>query len=93
VSFALAGLAGGLLVANQSLSLDLGQSYLLLAFCAVIVGGLGSIIGAFLASLVFGLAESLNSVLLPTLPGVGAYVLLIVLVLLRPQGMFPELSQ
>jgi branched-subunit amino acid ABC-type transport system permease component len=92
-SFALAGLAGGLLVANQSLSLDLGHSYLLLAFCAVIVGGLGSIRGAFIAAIIFGLAESLNSVLLPTMPGIGSYALLIVLVLVRPQGIDPELSQ
>lgn len=93
LSFALAGLAGGLLVANQSLSLDLGHSYLLLAFCAVIVGGLGSIRGAFIASIVFGLAESLNSVVLPTMPGIGSYALLITLVLIRPQGIYPELSQ
>lgn len=93
VAFALAGLAGGLLVANQALSLDLGHSYLLLAFCAVIVGGLGSIRGAFLASILFGLAESLNSVLLPGLPGIATYSLLIVLVLIRPQGLYPELSQ
>jgi branched-chain amino acid transport system permease protein len=93
LSFALAGIAGGLLVANQSLSLDLGHSYLLLAFCAVIVGGLGSIRGAFVASIIFGLAESLNSVVLPTMPGIGSYALLILLVLLRPQGIDPELSQ
>jgi branched-chain amino acid transport system permease protein len=93
ISFALAGLAGGLLVANQSLSLDLGHSYLLLAFCAVIVGGLGSIRGAFIAAIVFGLAESLNSVVLPTMPGIGSYALLIVLVLIRPQGIYPELAQ
>lgn len=92
-SFALAGLAGGLLVPNQALSLDLGHSYLLLAFCAVIVGGLGSIRGAFIASIVFGLAESLNSVLLPSMPGIGSYSLLILLVLIRPQGIYPELSQ
>lgn len=93
LSFALAGLAGGLLVANQSLSLDLGQSYLLLAFSTVIVGGLGSIRGAFIAALIFGLAESLNSVVFPTMPGIGSYVLLIVLVLIRPQGIYPELSR
>lgn len=92
-SFALAGLAGGLLVANQSLSLDLGHSFLLPAFCTVIVGGLGSIRGAFIASIIFGLAESLNSVLLPSMPGIGIYALLIALVLIRPQGIFPELSR
>ncbi|WP_216665433.1 branched-chain amino acid ABC transporter permease [Pseudoruegeria sp. HB172150] len=93
ISFALAGLAGGLLVANQSLSLDLGHSYLLLAFCAVIVGGLGSVKGAFFAAILFGLADSLNYILLPTMPGVAVYALLIVLVLIRPQGFYPELSQ
>lgn len=93
VAFALGGLAGGLLVANQALSLDLGHSYLLLAFCAVIVGGLGSIRGAFIASILFGMAESLNAVLLPGLPGIATYSLLILLVLIRPQGIYPELSQ
>lgn len=89
-SFALAGLAGGLLVANQSLSLNLGHSYLLLAFNAVIVGGLGSIRGAFLAALIFGLFESFNSVLLPTMPGTVSYAVLIALILLKPEGLFPE---
>ena len=42
---------------------------------------------------IFGLAESLNSVLLPGMPGIGSYALLIILVLIRPQGLFPELSQ
>lgn len=92
ISFALAGLAGGLLVANQSLSLHLGHSYLLLAFSAVIVGGLGSIRGAFIASVVFGLADSLNAVVLPSMPGIGTYVLLIALVLIRPQGIYRELA-
>jgi len=89
-SFALVGLAGGLLVANQSLSLDLGHSYLLLAFNSVILGGLGSVRGAFLAALLLGLFESLNAVLLPAAPGTVAYALLIAVILLRPAGLFPE---
>jgi len=89
-SFALVGLAGGLLVANQSLSLDLGHSYLLLAFNSVIVGGLGSVRGAFLAALILGLFESLNTVLLPAMPGTVAYAVLIAVILLRPSGLFPE---
>jgi branched-subunit amino acid ABC-type transport system permease component len=88
-SFALVGLAGGLLVANQSLSLDLGHSYLLLAFNSVIVGGLGSVRGAFLAALILGLFESLNSVLLPSMPGTVSYAVLVAVILLRPAGLFP----
>jgi branched-subunit amino acid ABC-type transport system permease component len=90
VSFALAGLAGGLLVANQSLSLSLGHSYLLLAFNSVIVGGLGSIRGAFVAALIFGLFESFNSLLLPSMPGTVSYMVLIAVILLKPEGLFPE---
>ena len=90
VSFALAGLAGGLLVANQSLSLSLGHSYLLLAFNSVIVGGLGSVRGAFIAALIFGLFESFNSLLLPSMPGTVSYVVLIAVILLKPEGLFPE---
>lgn len=89
-SFALVGMAGGLLVANQSLSLDLGHSYLLLAFNSVIVGGLGSIRGAFLAALIFGLFESFNSVLLPSMPGTVSYAVLIAVILMKPEGLFPE---
>lgn len=92
VSFALAGLAGGLLVPNQSLSLSLGHSYLLLAFNAVIVGGLGSVRGAFIASLIFGLFESFNSVLLPSMPGTVSYMILIAVILIKPDGLFPERS-
>ena len=92
VSFALAGLAGGLLVANQSLSLSLGHSYLLLAFNAVIVGGLGSIRGAFVAALIFGIFESFNSVLLPSMPGTVSYIVLIAVILLKPDGILPERS-
>jgi branched-subunit amino acid ABC-type transport system permease component len=90
LSFALAGVAGGLLVANQGLSLDLGHSYLLLAFNCVIVGGLGSIRGAFIAAMIFGLFESLNAVLLPATPGIASYVLLVALILIKPNGLFPE---
>ncbi len=51
LGFALAGLAGGFLVANQSLSPDLAGIFIIQAFGVVIIGGMGSIRGAFLASL------------------------------------------
>ncbi len=88
VSFALAGLAGGLLLPNQSLSPSLADVFLLFAFNAVILGGLGNVRGAFLASLVLGLMESASSVLLPKMPSISLYVALIVFILIRPQGLF-----
>lgn len=87
VSFMLVGLAGGLMLANQSLTPELGNVYLLLAFNAVIVGGLGSVRGAFIASFLLGMAESVVSVLLPGMPGIAIYLILIAFLLIRPQGL------
>ena len=89
VSFFTAGLAGGFLLANQSLSPQLGELLLLAAFFAVIIGGLGSIRGVFLASVLFGLVDSLNGVMLPDYPGLALYVVLVVFLVARPQGLFP----
>ncbi len=87
-SFMLAGIAGGLLVPNQSLSPALGDVFLLLAFTAVIIGGLGNVRGAFLASILLGLIESVSTVLVPDLPGLSLYLALILFILVRPQGIF-----
>ncbi|MES2990160.1 MAG: ABC transporter permease [Pseudomonadota bacterium] len=92
VSFLLAGLAGGLLLPNQSLSTGLGDSYLMYAFFAVIIGGLGNIRGAFIGSIVLGLVQSLNTVLLPALPGIAVYVVLAGFLLWKPNGLFPQVG-
>ncbi|OJY32779.1 MAG: hypothetical protein BGP06_03630, partial [Rhizobiales bacterium 65-9] len=89
--FFLAGLAGGLLLPNQSLSSHMGDSYLLFAFFAVIIGGLGNIKGAFLASILLGLANSVNSLYFPSYPGMALYVVLTAFLLLRPNGIYPSL--
>ncbi|MXQ14697.1 branched-chain amino acid ABC transporter permease [Microvirga makkahensis] len=86
-SFMLAGLAGGLLLANQTLSPILGESYLLLAFMAVIIGGLGNVRGAFLASVLLGVIESGSSLLIPNMPGMATYVFVILFLLAKPQGL------
>ncbi|MBX3539368.1 MAG: ABC transporter permease [Chelatococcus sp.] len=86
-AFFLAGAAGGLLLPNQSLSPTLSHAFLLQAFIAVIIGGLGNIRGAFLAALVLGLVESLNAVVLPDQPGVAMYVVMVAFMLWRPAGL------
>jgi branched-chain amino acid transport system permease protein len=86
ISFGLAGLAGGLLSANQSLSPELGGIFLLQAFGVVIVGGMGSIRGAFIASILLGLIESFGSTLVPEYPGIFYLIALAVILLIRPQG-------
>ena len=87
VSFALAGLAGGLLSANQSLSPELGGIFLLQAFAVVVVGGMGSIRGAFLAAILLGQIESFGSVLFPNYPGIFYLVALALILLVKPEGL------
>lgn len=85
--FALAGLAGGLLVANQSLSPELGSAFIIQAFGAIIVGGMGNIRGTFLACILLGLINAFGIVLIPDIPGILFYVALAAVILIRPQGL------
>lgn len=85
--FALAGLAGGLLVANQSLSPALGGTYIIQAFGVIIVGGIGNVRGAFLAAILLGLIDAFGTVYVPSLPGVFFFVAVAVMILFRPQGL------
>ncbi|MDI6028918.1 branched-chain amino acid ABC transporter permease [Corticibacterium sp. UT-5YL-CI-8] len=89
-SFALAGLAGGLLLPNQTLTPVLGDSFLLLAFVTIVMGGLGSVRGAFIAALVLGLIDGLNMIVMPQFPGVAIYVGMIAFLLLNPNGFLGE---
>jgi branched-subunit amino acid ABC-type transport system permease component len=88
-SFVIAGLAGGLLLANQSLSITVGASFLLYSFFAVIIGGLGSIRGTFVACIILGIVESANATFLPEYGGIAMYVVLAAFLILRPTGLFP----
>ncbi|MGE0501669.1 MAG: ABC transporter permease [Rhizobiaceae bacterium] len=83
LSFFLAGFAGAVLVPNQTLQPTLGNSIIIQAFTVVIVGGLGSIRGAFIASLVLGFAESIGSLYFPSM---AFYIAIILILLVRPQG-------
>ncbi|MEL6452314.1 MAG: branched-chain amino acid ABC transporter permease [Pseudomonadota bacterium] len=62
---ALAGLAGALVGAIQSVQVGMGEPVLILAFVVIVIGGIGSIKGAFVGALLVGLTDTLGSVLLP----------------------------
>ncbi|MBW1721838.1 MAG: branched-chain amino acid ABC transporter permease [Deltaproteobacteria bacterium] len=80
-------------LAFPSLTPVMGQSYTLIAFAVIVLGGLGTPLGALLGGLVYGLAESLSSVFLPVaLSPVIAFLILILMVLVRPQGLLGKVS-
>ena len=64
---ALAGLAGALVGAIQSVQVGMGEPVLILAFVVIVIGGIGSIKGALVGSLLVGLTDTLGGVLLPAL--------------------------
>ena len=62
---ALAGFAGALIGALQSVQVGMGEPVLILAFVVIVIGGIGSIRGAFVASVLVGLTDTLGRFLLP----------------------------
>lgn len=88
VGAGLAGLSGVLLGMTQGFDYQVGFKILLLVFAAVVLGGLGSIWGALVGSLIIGLFVEVSTVLIPAeLKFVGALLVLIVVLLFRPQGL------
>ena len=83
----LASFAGIMVTVNQGVSFVMGQDLLLLIFAAVTLGGLGTINGALIGSLVIGVSIQLSTLIIPTeLKYVGALGILIIILLVRPQG-------
>ena len=64
---ALAGLAGGLVGAIQSVQIGMGEPVLILAFVVIVIGGIGSVRGAFVGAILVGLTDTLGGVFLPEL--------------------------
>lgn len=62
---ALAGLAGALVGAIQSVQVGMGEPVLILAFVVIVIGGIGSIKGAFVGALLVGLTDTLGGIFLP----------------------------
>jgi branched-chain amino acid transport system permease protein len=89
---ALAGFGGALIAPIGSINADVGQSYLLYAFVAMVIGGLESIPGTFLGAMIIGVADSLMVNYLPSLQPFAAYLAAIVVLAIRPRGLFPSVT-
>jgi len=66
----------------------MGNQILIIAFVVVVIGGLGSIRGAFLGALLVGLTATWGAVLVPQYAGTAVYVLMAVVLLFKPRGLF-----
>jgi branched-chain amino acid transport system permease protein len=82
---------GGLSMAIFSLQVypDMGSTYLLFAFIVVIIGGLGSITGSLVGALIVGLAYNYVAYLVPWAAAGVNILIMIIILLIRPTGLFP----
>ena len=92
LSGALAGAAGVMVgLAFNAVQFLMGEPFLLKAFVAIILGGLGSVPGALIGGLVLGLLQSLSGAYLPALlVDAVIFLLLFVILMVRPDGLFAQ---
>jgi len=85
---ALAAFAGMIAAPVASVYPGMGNQILIVSFVVVVIGGIGSIKGAFLGSLLIGLADTFGQVLAPETAGMTVYMLMAAVLLWRPAGLF-----
>ena len=85
---ALAAFAGMIAAPVSSVYPGMGGQVLILCFVVVVMGGIGSVRGALLASLLIGLVDTFGRVFLPQLSGVIVYLVMAGVLLWRPEGLF-----
>lgn len=85
---ALAALAGMVAAPVSSVYPGMGNQVLIICFVVVVIGGIGSIRGALLAALLIGLVDTFGNVFFPEAAGVLVYVLMALVLLWKPEGLF-----
>lgn len=110
VGAALAGLAGMMQAAILTAQIGMGENILILAFVVIIIGGIGSIRGAFIASIFAGLVDTVGRAVIPDMlklvlspsaastagPALSSmliYLLMAIVLVVRPAGLFPAPGQ
>jgi branched-chain amino acid transport system permease protein len=106
IGAALAALAGVMQTPILTASIGMGENILILAFVVIIIGGIGSIRGAFIASIFVGLIDTVGRAFIPDIlklflsqaaastagPALSSmliYLLMAVILVVRPEGLFP----
>jgi len=80
--------AGALVVPTAAASLDMAIEFVVEAFAVVVIGGLGSMRGAFAGALIVGLIRAFSLVIYPEFEVLAIYIIVIAVLLFRPAGLF-----
>jgi branched-chain amino acid transport system permease protein len=84
---ALAALAGMIAAPLSSVYPGMGGSVLIICFVVVVIGGIGSITGALIASLMVGFVDTFGKVFFAEFSGIGIYLLMAIILIWRPEGL------
>lgn len=84
----LAALAGVLAAPMYQINPLMGQNLIIVVFAVVVIGGMGSILGAVLTGYALGLLEGLTKVFYPEASNIVVFVIMIVVLLIKPAGLF-----
>ncbi|MNS92308.1 branched-chain amino acid transporter permease subunit LivH [compost metagenome] len=85
---ALAGFAGVLAAPIIQVSPLMGSNLIIVVFAVVVIGGMGSIMGSILTGLGLGVIEGLTRVFYPEGSATVVFVVMVIVLLLRPAGLF-----
>jgi branched-chain amino acid transport system permease protein len=85
---ALAALAGVLSAPIILVNSEMGSSLVVVVFAVVVIGGMGSILGSIVSGLILGMVEGLTKVLYPEASNVIVFVIMALVLILRPAGLF-----
>ena len=89
IGTAIAGVAGGLIVLSSPVQPFVGTDFIIIMYAGVVLGGMGSITGAFWGGMTIGLVQQLSTLVLPLqLQNALVFLVFVLILLFRPQGLF-----
>ena len=68
----------------------MGNAIIIICFVVVVIGGIGSIKGAFIAAMLIGFVDTFGQILFPQAAGVLVYVMMAAILLFKPEGLFKQ---
>jgi len=87
-------IGGGLLAVTNPIQPYVGIEFVIVMYAGVVLGGLGSLRGAFMGGLIIGLVQQMSALKLPTqLQNTSIFVCFLLIILLRPDGLFGKASR
>ncbi|MGE5269884.1 MAG: branched-chain amino acid ABC transporter permease [Thiohalocapsa sp.] len=91
---AITAIAGGLVATFQTFQPYVGFDFVIVMYAGVVLGGLGSNLGAFWGGLVIGIVQQMSTLILPyQLQNTAIFVVFLLIIFLRPQGLFGQLGE